>query len=387
MRACKLNLDNIAIQYGITNVEWDIRTGNTLEIVDFDNKMDFVVGNPPYVRVHNLGKTYDSVKEYSFAKRGMTDLYIVFFEICLNMLNKNGKLGVITPSSYLYSKAGLELRNFFENKRGLKKFVDFEDYQIFEKTTYSAITIFDNSDESEYIEYYKYDEVNKCVELENQLNYADCFVGKRISFGTHSTSRMLSEIEENWKNRKHRKIIVKNGFATLADKVFIGNFDFEECVIDVIKGSTGKWSKCIFPYTDLGAPISIEEISKHKDIFKYLTASKLVLLNRAIADKKNWHLFGRSQGIHDVFVDKVSINSLIKDISTIKLNYVEAGKGIYSGLYILGGYSFSEIKGAIETEEFIEYLKLLKNYKSNGYFSISSKELEKYLSYKLENNS
>ena len=55
--------------------------------------MDYVLGNPPYVRVHNLGDSFDLIKNFLFAQNGMTDLYIVFYEIGLRMLNKDGILG------------------------------------------------------------------------------------------------------------------------------------------------------------------------------------------------------------------------------------------------------------------------------------------------------
>ena len=77
---------------------------------------------------------------------------------------------------------------------------------------------------------------------------------------------------------------------------------------------------------------------------------------------------------------------MVKGASSIKLNYVEAGKGVYSGLYILSKYTLSEIRNTIQTDEFIEYIQALKNYKNGGYFSFSSSELEKYLSFKLERN-
>jgi transposase len=67
------------------------------EVLRYDNQMDFVIGNPPYVRVHNLDDSYDSVKSFSFANGGMTDLYLVFFEKGFQMLKPGGKLCYITP--------------------------------------------------------------------------------------------------------------------------------------------------------------------------------------------------------------------------------------------------------------------------------------------------
>jgi adenine-specific DNA-methyltransferase len=57
--------------------------------------------------------------------------------------------------------------------------------------------------------------------------------------------------------------------------------------------------------------------------------------------------------------------------------------GVYSGLYILTEIEFEIIKQIICSEHFIEYIRLLKNYKSGGYFTFSSKDLEQYLNYQL----
>lgn len=62
-----------------------------------------MLGNPPYVRVHNLGESFDEIKTYACAQNGMTDLFIVFYELGIRMLNATGVLGYITPSSYFNS--------------------------------------------------------------------------------------------------------------------------------------------------------------------------------------------------------------------------------------------------------------------------------------------
>jgi hypothetical protein len=73
--------------------------------------MDYVVANPPYVRIHNLQENFDIVRNYEFAQSGMTDLFIVFYELGFKMLNANGKLVCITPSSFYSSVAGKTLSN------------------------------------------------------------------------------------------------------------------------------------------------------------------------------------------------------------------------------------------------------------------------------------
>lgn len=83
---CKNNLNKVAEKFGINSVKWDILNADTLTVDHFNEKMDYVFGNPPYVRVHNLESSYDAVKKFKFAEDGMTDLFIVFFEIGFKML-------------------------------------------------------------------------------------------------------------------------------------------------------------------------------------------------------------------------------------------------------------------------------------------------------------
>ena len=93
--ACKetiKRLNHITDEIGLNEVKWDIKCGNALITDDFDDKMDYVVGNPPYCNVHHLSKeNYDLLKNnFSFCCDGMTDLYIAFFEKGIKMLNKDG---------------------------------------------------------------------------------------------------------------------------------------------------------------------------------------------------------------------------------------------------------------------------------------------------------
>ena len=109
---CIHSLDSLVAEYGLQDVKWDILNADALDVHRFDGKMDFVFGNPPYVRVHNLLENYSAVKQYRFAEKGMTDLFIVFFEIGFNMLSSHGTMCLITPSSWLSSKAGVNLRKY-----------------------------------------------------------------------------------------------------------------------------------------------------------------------------------------------------------------------------------------------------------------------------------
>ena len=105
------------------------------------------------------------------------------------------------------------------------------------------------------------------------------------------------------------------------------------------------------------------------------------MTKRSIASPDEWHGFGRTQGIKDVYKPKVAVNTLLRDVNDIKLVPSPPGTGVYSGLYVLSELSYDEIKALICTSDFVNYVSLLKKYKSGGYYAFSSKDLKRYLEY------
>lgn len=378
---CILNLNKVVEEYGISKVKWDITNADTLTIDSFNAKMDYVVGNPPYVRVHNLEESYEIVKKFKFAEGGMTDLFIVFFEIGFNMLAKGGLMCLITPSSWLGSLAGTHLRQYIHTHQNLSGVIDLEHFQPFEATTYTFISRFSKSKKNSQIDYYTFDGEKLKAKFQEKLSYSDIQIGKNFFFSKKAHLSLLNNIKTTY---GYPYVSVKNGFATLADKVFIGDFDFTEGTIDILKASTGKWSKCIYPYDKNGKPLPLKDFMNNTGAYNHLLSHQDKLSkSRDIEDDKFWYLFGRTQALKDVSKVKYAINTLIKDKGSIKLECVPQGAGVYSGLYILTDIEFETIKQLIYSEDFINYVKLLKNYKSGGYYTFASKDLEQYLNYKL----
>lgn len=380
---CLVNLDTIVSMFGIQDVKWNILNCNALSVSVFDNMMDFVIGNPPYVRVHNLGLNYEDVKSFSFGKDGMTDIYLVFYELGLRMLNKNGKLCYITPSSWLSSLAGTNMRNYIIKHKNLISLIDLGHYQPFEGAiTYTMIALFDKQKTYGYIDYYVYSEKHKSKVYVDTIPYEDMLIDGKFYIGRRKELSMLKLIKTT--NTNSKSVKVKNGFATLADKVFIKNVPFEKFTIPILKASTGKWERGFFPYDTNGKPLSKEELFSYPEIAEYLTKHKTDLLKKQTElQNPNWYLYGRTQAIKDVYIKKYSINTIIKSVETIKLIEVPSGQGVYSGLYILTDIPFEVLESIIRSDEFIGYLKILKHYKSGGYYTYTSKDLEQFINYKL----
>ena len=383
---CILNLDAVILRFGVQDVKWNVLNCNALSVSVFDNMMNFVIGNPPYVRVHNLGLNYEDVKSFSFGKDGMTDIYLVFYELGLRMLNKNGKLCYITPSSWLSSLAGTNMRNYIIKHKNLISLIDLGHYQPFEGAiTYTMIALFDKQKKYGYIDYYVYSEKHKSKVYVDTIPYEDMLIDGKFYIGRRNELSLLRSIKTTKLLCNYAK--VKNGFATLADKVFIKDLSFSKLTIPVLKASTGKWTKAFFPYDSNGKPLSKEELFSYPEIAEYLTKHKADLLKKQTElQNKTWFLYGRSQAIKDVYLKKYAINTIIKSVETIKLIEVPSGSGIYSGLYILTDVPYEVLESIIKSDDFITYLKILKHYKSGGYYTYTSKDLEQFINYKISQN-
>lgn len=380
---CIANVTNTAAKYDIHNVKWDIHCNDAMMVQEYNGKMDFVLGNPPYVRVHNAGDTIERIKTFSFAQNGMTDLYIVFYELGLRMLNAHGVLGYITPSSYFNSIAGEIMRKYLITHNLIDKIVDLKHYQAFAATTYTTITILKKDKPDNIVSYYQFDEKNRFPYYVDSLSPDDFVIKGNFYF---SNRRSLDLLKKIFYNLGHCGIAVKNGYATLCDTVFVGDFNFKsKYIIPAIKASTGRRTSIFYPYDVNSKIIPENELRQDEEMYRYLLDHKNTLLKRS-SEKKDteyWYAYGRSQAINDTYKDKLSINTLARAVNDLKILDAPSGTGVYSGLYIIGeGVDAPEIKRILMNDEFIEYVSLLGKYKSGGYYTYSSKDLKAFIDYK-----
>jgi len=108
-----------------------------------NKKFDFVVGNPPYVRVQMLDKR---TKEYIFKNYESAysnfDLYIIFIEKGIKWLKEGGNFGYIVSNQFITREYGRKLRRFLSTNVTIKNLVDFSDAGVFkDATNYPLIII------------------------------------------------------------------------------------------------------------------------------------------------------------------------------------------------------------------------------------------------------
>ena len=108
-----------------------------------DLKFDYIIANPPYIRVHKMSQKLNRYlrKEYYTPYRDF-DIYICFFERGLQVLKDDGILGFITPEKYLQRLYGTKLRKFILSNSYILELINISRcYDVFEVDVYPLITI------------------------------------------------------------------------------------------------------------------------------------------------------------------------------------------------------------------------------------------------------
>jgi SAM-dependent methyltransferase len=107
-------------------------------------RFDYVVGNPPYVSI--TGLTVPERERYRRAYQtavGRFDLYQLFFEQALNLLNPGGRLVFVTPEKFLYVQTAERLRIKLA-EAGVEEIALIDEASFTGLVTYPAITTVDS---------------------------------------------------------------------------------------------------------------------------------------------------------------------------------------------------------------------------------------------------
>jgi len=152
--ACIKNLDKISNQYGIQRVKWNLINGDALR-TPFNNKFDFIIGNPPYVSYWDLDISERNYihKKYTACQYGACDYCYAFLQESIESLNTHGRLVYIIPNSLFKTKSGKNLREIL--KPMITDIYDYSTTKAFEAVlTASAILVVDCSTNTQMITYH-----------------------------------------------------------------------------------------------------------------------------------------------------------------------------------------------------------------------------------------
>ena len=408
----KKRLNKIINPYGI-KINWNIEVINSLHRgtieqslfsqYDYAQKFDFIVGNPPYIRIQHLEQSERKFiqKNYKFCQSGSTDIYIAFYELALNLLKDNGRCGYITPNTFFHTDTAKELRKYFTTKQNLIQITNYGHIQLFDDaTTYSAIDIFDKNKKDKF-KYQFAEETNK-------------FQERFIDFSEIKNQKFwqLSIKKNNIKKGKRLGDIanIHVGITTLADKIYMMPFiskdgDYillrskfngivkieNQILKPIIKVSTLKTPNdpikeyVLFPYKKIEEKHKIipENILKEKYplAYHYLLSVKNYLDKRdnGKPNKVVWYAFGRSQGLDTSFGEKILFSPMNKKPNFIYHKNKEAT--FYSGYCIKYKGDYNYLLKYLNSERMEEFIRISARDFRGGWKSYNKKIVQEFIIY------
>lgn len=105
---------------------------------------DFVVGNPPYIRLENVPRRVtDSYRRMCPTMRGRSDIYVGFIERGLELLRHDGVLGFICADRWMRNQYGADLRQLISESFAVDTVVTMHDTDAFENevSAYPAVIV------------------------------------------------------------------------------------------------------------------------------------------------------------------------------------------------------------------------------------------------------
>ncbi|MEU6088095.1 Eco57I restriction-modification methylase domain-containing protein [Streptomyces sp. NPDC047085] len=105
---------------------------------------DFVVGNPPYIRLEDVpDERMRAYRQACSSMQGRADIYIGFYDAGLRKLRQGGKLGFICADRWMRNQYGRALRQLVTRGYSMDLVLTMHDVDAFEEqvSAYPAITV------------------------------------------------------------------------------------------------------------------------------------------------------------------------------------------------------------------------------------------------------
>lgn len=330
----KMLLAIYALQEGeiLEENDFNIWQADSLRM-EWKQKFDNVIGNPPYVKFQDLSEENRKYLSsgWKTVKNGTFNLYFAFFELGYKLLKDAGKLGYITPNNYFTSLAGEPLREFFQHEKCVYRIVDFDHRKVFDVQTYTAITFL----EKRKMTGIYYDRIKDGQHPESFINSVNGSLNSLAELNPKKWRLLKSDEQENIKKIETVGTPIGDifdicvGIATLKDDLyfvdtrkqdqgfFVKEVDGKKYLIeDAVTKAVFKISdfknqaelsentrRIIFPYHVAGkkaTPIPEQVFSmKYPNCYDYLLAVQEILIQRDKGKTKfnPFYVWGRTQGL------------------------------------------------------------------------------------------
>jgi type I restriction-modification system DNA methylase subunit len=430
---------NKNIVCGNSLISWDIREmplfqdeERRLNPVNFESAFpqvmerggfDAIVGNPPYIRIQALQEISPAAvdyykKHYIAASKGNYDIYTVFLERALSLLNRNGRLGYILPHKFFNSKYGAPVRGVLAKGRYLSQVVHFGDQQVFaDAKTYTCLLFLDKAGRNEF-------DVVKVNNLDawriNGEGVTGTISARKINadewtFAVGPGSKLFEKLNRLPHKLKDVTSRIFQGLITSADTVFLFK-DFrptdEDGIVEVFSQQLEKWrsvegrilkpvirsgsihryraesnARVLFPYDVENCSAGLmtpEQMQRDYPLaWSYLNDNKSFLEARENGKFQDpqWYRFGRSQNLGIWDQPKLMAPYMITELSA----YLDLSDKYYFINVTTGGYgittdgtvgSLAYLCALLNSPLLDFYLKQVSTNFVGGYFAANKQYIE-----------
>ena len=122
----------------------EIRSRDFLTVAEenTEERFDYVIANPPYVRAQIMGSKRAQNIARTLSLTGRTDLYYAFLLLAERVLKPDGVAGYITSNKFLTIQAGNSVRNYMIRHYRIHHIVDLGDTKLFDAAVLPCILFF-----------------------------------------------------------------------------------------------------------------------------------------------------------------------------------------------------------------------------------------------------
>lgn len=355
---------------------------------------DVVIGNPPYIRIQTLKEWAPFEVEayktlYRSAATGNYDIYVVFVEKGLRLLNKQGILGFILPHKFFNAKYGELLRQTISEGNHLSHIVHFGDQQVFAGATTYTCLLFLTGDQNDGCCFAKVEDLNIWRvngQAEKIIVKSTEITGAEWNFITGKGINLFDKLSKM--PVKLRDVVTGMfvGQQTSADTVYLfKKFKFSDDGIYIVYSTElGEWIELepsitkrvirsgsihrfsasptaliLFPYEVNCCNARLYSVEEMETTFPrawdYLQRNKSILQNREKGKFKDsqWYRFGRTQNLGLWEQPKLMIPYMITELSA----YLDRTDNFYFINVTTGGYGITTQENIVS----LEYLCALLN--------------------------
>ena len=399
----------------INPFDWDREFADVMKAGGFDA----VIGNPPYIRIQTMKEWAPTEvefykKKFVSASKGNYDIYVVFVEQGLSLLNKNGLLGYILPHKFFNAQYGEPLRSVITKGKHLKEIVHFGHQQVFENATTYTCLLFLGKRGFDQLNFIKIDNLSDWRSSEKSTG--GLLNSKNITetdwnFVVGDMGELITKLKTKFPQFKLFNEKIAQGIRTSANQIYIlRNISEENDLIKVYsdelkkefqieknitkKFLLGKEIKrfnintpehvVVFPYKLENQKVVLidqdEMKLKYPLALAYLSENRAFLQNRENGKWKNnqWYAFGRNQNLAEMDQSKI----LVPDIAAAA-SFVFDENGEYAftsgyGIILKEGTNYSPlyILGLLNSKLLDLYLKKISTVMRGGYIRFFSQYIE-----------